>query len=258
MRQSCCAKLSTSAPGAGELVMFSGNTDCYQPLEATWRLTRACLEICAEYRNPAGIITRSLLVQRDLDVLQRLHAQTDVRVFFSISFADDATARAIEPQAPLVSRRFEAMRRVAAAGIPTGISVAPIIPGLNDDDIASILERAWDAGARYASHVLLRLPGSVRTVFLERLRAALPDRAQRVENRIRETRGGALSDPRFGDRMRGHGVYWDMIEKQWEIHTRRIGFTAARSGERATRTNTFRRPTAESPQGTLFADGGGT
>jgi len=242
----------------GELVMFSGNTDCYQPLEATWRLTRACLEICAQYRNPAGIITRSLLVQRDLDVLQHLHAQTDVRVFFSISFADDATARAIEPQAPLVSRRFEAMRRVAAAGIPTGISVAPIIPGLNDDDIASILERAWDAGASYASHVLLRLPGSVRTVFLERLRAALPDRAQRVENRIRETRGGALSDPRFGDRMRGHGVYWDMIEKQWEIHTRRIGFTAARSGERATRTNTFRRPTAESPQGTLFADGGGT
>jgi DNA repair photolyase len=241
---------------SGELIMFSGNTDCYQPLEANWRMTRACLEVCAEYRNPVGVITRSLLVQRDVDVLQRLHAEAEVHVFFSIPFADDALARAIEPQAPLVSRRFEAMRRVAAAGIPTGVSVAPIIPGLNDDDIAPVLERAWDAGARYASHILLRLPGSVRSVFLERLRAALPDRAQRVENRIRETRGGALSDARFGERMRGHGVYWDMIEQQWDIHTRRIGFTRARSGERATHANTFRRPGAASPQGVLFADGG--
>jgi len=241
---------------SGELVMFSGNTDCYQPLEATWRLTRACLEVCAEYRNPVGIITRSLLVQRDVDLLQRLHAAADVHVFFSIPFADDALARAIEPQAPLVSRRFEAMRRVAAAGIPTGVSVAPIIPGLNDDDIAPILERAWDAGARVASHILLRLPGSTRAVFFERLRAALPYRAQRVENRIRETRGGALSDARFGERMHGHGVYWDMIEQQWDVHTRRIGFTQARSGERAKRTHTFRRPVPASPQGVLFIDGG--
>ncbi len=238
----------------GELVVFSGNTDCYQPLEATWRLTRACLEVCADYRNPAGIITRSLLVQRDVDVLQRLHAEAGVRVSFSIPFADDATARAIEPQAPLVSRRFEAMRRVAAAGIPTGVSVAPIIPGLTDDHIAPILERAWEAGARFASHTLLRLPGSVRPVFLERLRAALPDRAQRVENRIRDTRGGALSNARFGERMRGQGVYWDMIAQQWDIHTRRIGFTQARAGDRATRMNTFRRPAPASPQGVLFAD----
>jgi DNA repair photolyase len=236
----------------GELVAFSGNTDCYQPLEAVWRLTRACLEICAEYRNPVGVITRSLLVQRDIDVLQRLHAEAGVHVYFSIPFVEDALARAIEPQAPLVSRRFEAMRAIAAAGIPTGVSVAPIIPGLNDDDMAPILERAWEAGARRASHILLRLPGSTRTVFLQRLRAALPERAQRVENRIRDTRGGALSDPRFGERMRGHGVYWDMIEQQWDVHTRRLGFADARTGEHPVRARTFRRPAPASPQGTLF------
>jgi DNA repair photolyase len=235
---------------AGELVVFSGNTDCYQPLEATWRLTRACLEVCAEFRNPVGVITKAVLVQRDLDVLSQLHARASLRVFFSIPFADDETGRAIEPQAPLVSRRFEALRQLSQAGIPTGVSIAPIIPGLNDEDLAPILDRAREAGATEASHVLLRLSGNVREVFLERLRAALPERAQRVENRVREVRGGALNDARFFERQRGHGIYWEMIERQWEVHTRRLGFDDAHSGDEPATPSTFRRPGVV--QGSLF------
>jgi len=235
----------------GELVAFSGNTDCYQPLEAVYRLTRACLEVCAEHRNPVGIVTKSLLVVRDIDVLLRLQERASVRVCVSIPFADDAMGRAIEPQAPLVSRRFEALRRLTEAGLPTEVTISPIIPGLNDDDIAPILERARAAGVRDASYILLRLPGSAREVFLQRLRAALPDRARRVENRIREVRGGALNDARFFSRHTGRGVYWDMIEAQWRVHARRLGFL-----DGSTRTAPGREVPAAHPrdsiQGTLF------
>jgi DNA repair photolyase len=239
----------------GELIVFSGNTDCYQPLEATWRLTRACLEVCAEYRNPAGVITKSVLVQRDVDVLQRLQARASVRVYFSIPFADDDTGRAVEPQAPAVSRRFDALRRLSAAGIPTGVSLAPLIPGLNDDDIAPVLERARDAGATHATYTLLRLSGSVREVFLTRMAAALPDRVRRIENRIREVRGGALSDSRFFERQHGRGVYWDMMRAQFALHARRLGFDSERAGDPPARDSTFRRP-GDAVQGSLFAADG--
>lgn len=235
----------------GELVVFSGNTDCYQPLEASWRLTRACLEVCAEFRNPVGVITKSVLVQRDLDVFERLHRQARVHVFFSIPFANDATARLIEPQAPAVSRRFEAMRRLADAGIPVGVSIAPVIPGLNDDDIAGILERAHDAGAREASYALVRLSGSVRDVFLQRIAAALPERARRIENRIREVRGGSLTKSGFFERQRGDGTYWNMIRDQWRLHARRLGFETQRIGSDSAEPTTFQRPGAVA-QGSLF------
>lgn len=226
----------------GELVVFSGNTDCYQPLEASWRVTRACLEVCAEFRNPVGVITKSVLVQRDLDLFERLQEQARVHVFFSIPFADDATARLIEPQAPTISRRFEAMRRLAGAGIPVGVSVAPVIPGLNDDDIAPVLEQAKQAGATHASYSLLRLSGSVRNVFLDRIASALPDRAKRIENRIREVRGGDLTKSGFFERQRGDGVYWKMIEAQWKLHSRRLGFDTQRVGTDVDAPSTFRRP----------------
>ena len=234
----------------GELIVFSGNTDCYQPLEATYRLTRQCLEVCAEYRNPVGVITKAVLVRRDIDVLTRLHAEASVTVFFSIPFADDAIGRAIEPQAPLISRRFDALRAVSAAGIPTGISIAPIIPGLNDEDIPKLLQRARECGATQAQRTLLRLPGNVQSVFLERLRTALPERAARIEHRIRDVRGGKLSDSRFFERGHGHGTYWEMIEQQWRLHKQRCGFAAGRSGDAPAR-QTFRRPQA-ARQGTLF------
>ncbi len=229
----------------GELIVFSGDTDCYQPLESRWRLTRRCLEVCAEFRNPVGIITKSPRVLRDLDLLQELHRRANVCVFLNIPFADDAVGRAIEPQAPPVSRRFEALLRLAEGGIPTGVSVAPIIPGLNDADIPRILERARAAGARYAQSVLLRLPGAALPVFLARLRTALPERARRVENHIRAVRGGKLNESRFFARQAGQGIYWEMIEKQWQLHKRRLGFETGRNGESESRPRTFVRPGAQ-------------
>jgi len=163
----------------GELILFSGNTDCYQPLEASLELTRACLEVCAEYRNPVGIITKGVLVLRDLDVLRRLHQEASVRVYFSIPFSDDEVARKVEPHAPSSRKRFEAMATLANAGIPVGISLSPIIPGLNDEDVPDLLARAKHAGAVEAMATLLRLSGSVEPVFMERMTAAFPDRSPR-------------------------------------------------------------------------------
>ncbi len=232
----------------GELIVFSGNTDCYQPLESTLELTRQCLEVCAEFRNPVGVITKSILVQRDVDVLRELHHTASVCVMFSIPFADDAVGRAIEPQAPLVSRRFEAMRVLSEAGIPTGVSIAPLIPRLNEEDLPRILERARACGARYATRVLLRLSGSTQEVFLDRLRRALPDRATRVERRLREVRGGKLNDARFFERGRGHGPYWDLIQRQWQVHFQRLGFESGRNRDSLPHTFRRRAPT----QGSLF------
>src|SRR5687768_13533038 len=141
----------------GELIVFSGNTDCYQPIEATLGLTRACLEVCAEHRNPVGIITKGALPVRDVDVFKQLHEEAWIRVYFSIAFADDDMARLVEPQAPTISKRFETMRILSEAGIPTGISMAPIIPGLNEDAIPELLSRAKSVGAMTATWSLLRL-----------------------------------------------------------------------------------------------------
>ncbi len=208
----------------GELVVFSGVTDCYQPLEAGWRLTRGCLEVCAEFRNPVGIITKSALVQRDIDVLQRLHREASVSVHVSIPFLDERVARLVESGAPSIARRFETVQALAAAGIPVGVGVSPLIPGLNDADIPGILRRAKACGATQAFLTLLRLPGSVREVFLHRLQERLPMRAGRVEGRLRWTRDGELSDSRFGHRHSGSGIYWETIEQMWEVWTQRLGF----------------------------------
>src|SRR5262245_31567805 len=190
-----------------ELVVFSGVTDCYQPLEAGYRLTRGCLEVCAQAANPAGVITKSALIERDLDVLQALAGAAALHVTVSIPFWDPERARAIEPYVATPQRRMRIVETLARAGITVGVNVAPIIPGLNDQDIPKILAAAREAGASQAGYVLLRLPGSVKVVFEERLRAALPLAADRVLHRIRETRGGELYDPRFGVRGRGEGTY---------------------------------------------------
>lgn len=210
----------------GELILFSGNTDCYQPLEASLELTRACLNVCAEYRNPVGIITKGVLVQRDLDILRRLHQEASVHVYFSIPFSDDEVARKVEPHAPSSRKRFEAMATLADAGIPTGISLSPIIPGLNDEDMPDLLARAKQAGAGEAMATLLRLSGSVEPVFMERMAAAFPDRMAKMTSRIREVRGGALSEGAFFDRHRGSGPYWVMIEQLFQISRRRAGLSA--------------------------------
>ena len=190
-----------------ELVVFSGVTDCYQPLEASYRLTRRCLEVCAEMGNPAGIITKAPLIERDIDVLESLAAGPGVRVTVSIPFWDPARARAIEPYVATPQRRMRTVDALARRGLDVGVNVAPIIPGLNDQEIPAVLEAAAAAGASRAGYVLLRLPGSVKQVFEERLRASLPLQADRVLHRIRETRGGKLYDSRFQIRGRGEGAY---------------------------------------------------
>ncbi len=202
---------------------FSGVTDCYQPLEARYRLTRRCLEVCCDRANPVSIVTKAYLVTRDLDVLTELHRRAHADVVFSITFADDELARLLEPYAPPPSRRFEAIRRIAAAGLPAGVMVAPIIPGLNDRDIPALLARAAECGARWAGYQPIRLPGSVAEVFLTRLRRALPDAAARVEARIRDLRGGRLNTPEFGRRMQGQGAYWASVERLFGTMATRHG-----------------------------------
>jgi DNA repair photolyase len=234
----------------GERVAFSGVTDCYQPLEASLRLTRGCLEVCAAYRNPVSIITKAPLVERDVDVLAALAARGAAGVTVSLPFLDKERARALEPGAAAPARRLETVRRLAEAGIPTGVLLAPIIPGLNDEEIPRALAAAAEAGATHAGWVLLRLPGSVAAVFEERLRATLPERADRVMHRIRENRGGALYDGRFGVRQRGGGALAAAIGALFEAGARRAGLTTlpCAGGDLGT---PFRRPR---PQLDLFAD----
>lgn len=230
----------------GERVMFSGVTDCYQPLEASWKLTHGCLEVCAAFRNPVGVVTKSLLIRRDADLLARLAREADAHVSLSIPFLNEDIARAIEPGAPTIKRRFETMRMLADAGVPVGIGVAPIIPGLNDSDIPGLLKEAKRCGARFAFRTLLRLPGSVKAVFFHRLRESLPLRAAKIEHRIRETREGKLYDSRFGHRHHGEGEYWETIERAWDIWTKRFGFND--EDEEPPRPSTFFRPPLPNPQ----------
>jgi DNA repair photolyase len=226
----------------GELIVFSGNTDCYQPSEASFGLTRACLEVCADYRNPVGIITKGLLVLRDLEVLQRLRREAWVRVYFSIPFADDAVARQVEPHVPSSQKRFEVMAALSEAGISTGISIAPIIPGLNDEDIPDLLGRAKQAGATEATAALLRLSGPVEEVFLARMAEAFPDRVSKIAHRIREVRGGAMTSGAFFARQHGTGPYWDMVEQLFAVAKRKAGFIPL---DEDAVPETFRRPGTE-------------
>src|SRR5258707_1545525 len=227
----------------GDEIVFSFTSDPYIPLEANYKLTRRCLEVCAEFRNPVGIVTKSALIRRDVDVLQRLSSEASVGVYFSIPFADYATARAVEPFAPSPNARFEAMQTLAAAGIQVGIGIAPTIPGLSTD-IPGLLQRAKDCGATKAFINMLRLPGSVAPYFEQRLREKLPTKADRVLNRIRDARGGKLNSSVFGERMRGKGQYWDATERLFKIHCERLGFNRKRTHKTVANT-TFRRPSAQ-------------
>ena len=209
-----------------EAIAFSGVTDCYQPLEASYRLTRACLEVCLAHGNPVGVITKAPLIERDADLLVALAEKADVHVTISIPFWDKEQARAIEPYVATPERRLRIVETLAARGLSVGVNVAPIIPGLNDQDIPRILSAARDAGATSAGYVLLRLPGSVEQVFSGRLRANLPLSADRILHRIRETRGGQMYNPRFGIRGRGEGPYAQTIEALFEATAARLGLRA--------------------------------
>jgi len=224
----------------GETIVFSGVTDCYQPSEAVYSLTRRCLEVCREFRNPVGIVTKGALVRRDVDVLSDLAREAEVTVYVSIPFADDRAARAIEPNVATPAQRFETLAVLSSAGIRTGVAVAPVIPGLTDSDMPKILARAREAGAVKAFITLLRLPAETRLVFEQRLAQAFPDRAARVFSNLEQTRGGKRNDSRFGSRMSGVGPRWEAIESLFELECRRLGFNRKENGPQ--RTSTFRRP----------------
>lgn len=226
----------------GERVALSGITDCYQPLEAAFRLTRACLEVFLEFRNPVVLITKSSVIRRDAALLRELTEEADCFVWISIPFADDDTGRRIEPWASPVSRRFETMRLLAAAGVPVGVAVAPIIGGLNDSHIPFVLERAREAGARRAFITSLRLPGDVKDVFHVRLRDVLPAaRLRKIESAVRELRGGKLDESAYHLRMGGVGERWKSTEALFTQTCRRLGYEI---GEPVDAPNTFRRPDA--------------
>ena len=213
----------------GERIAFSGVTDCYQPLEAAYKLTRGCLEVCLEFRNPVHVITKSALVARDADLLARLSRDADAVAILSIPFADDETGRQIEPYASRITKRFAALEQLSAAGVRTAVAVAPVIPGLNDRHIPEILTRARACGATRAFMTMVRLTKSVLPVFEQRLTEAVPLRAGAVLSAIRDIRGGAMNRTDFGERMRGEGPRWQAIEQLFGVHARRLGFELTRS-----------------------------
>ena len=225
----------------GELVVFSGITDCYQPLEAKLRITRACLEVCAEYRNPVGIITKSPVIERDIDVLQELDRVASARVSVSVPFWDETVARALEPTVTTPARRMRIVETLAKAGVRVGVSVSPIVPGLNDEDIGRVLEAAANAGATHAFFVMLRLPFSVKDVFEQAMRDKLPLRAEKVLRRLREMNDGKLYDSRFGVRGRGQGHHAEAVAALFQRMAEKHGLVA---GEVATyeAAETFARP----------------
>ncbi|CAN5684643.1 hypothetical protein BH09MYX1_BH09MYX1_23270 [soil metagenome] len=208
-----------------EVLVFGGVTDCYQPLERTYELTRRCLEVCVEMGQAASIITKGVTVERDVDLLSELVRTAAASVTISIPFADEDHARAIEPFVTTPARRFRIIETLAKAGIPVGVNVAPIIPGLSDEQMVTILERAKDAGAQWAGSTMLRLPGSVKAVFEARLREALPLRAEKVLARLREAHGGKVYDATFGRRGRGDGPYADAIAALFRSSAERLGLS---------------------------------
>jgi len=207
-----------------ETIVFSGVTDCYQPVERELRITRGCLAVAAECRQPVGIITKNALVVRDLDLLSRLADHRAVQVSLSITTLDAKLARAMEPRTSSPEARLRALRELKKAGIRTNVMVAPIIPGLNDSEIPAILAAAREAGAQSAGYVLLKLATTVREVFLDWLQRTYPARAPRIETMIRSTRGGKLNDSRFGRRQRGTGPVADLVADTFRVWTAKLGF----------------------------------
>ncbi|AUA59395.1 Radical SAM superfamily [Achromobacter spanius] len=203
-------------------------TDAYQPIERDWRLTRGMLELMLETRHPVTIVTKNALVARDLDLLAALAEQNLVVVYISITTLDAGMARTLEPRAAAPWRRLEAVRSLTDAGVPVGVLVAPVIPFINDESMEHILQESKAAGAHYASYTVLRLPWEVKTLFEDWLNAHYPDRAQRVLHRIEDLRNGRRNDPNFGSRMRGTGIWADLLRQRFAVATRKLGLNRHR------------------------------
>jgi DNA repair photolyase len=206
-----------------QVLAISGVTDPYQPIERRLQLTRRCLQVLAEFRNPVVIITKNQLVTRDVDLLKELARYEAARVFLSITTLDGHLTRAMEPRASHPTRRLAAIKALSQAGVPTGVLVAPVIPGLTDHELPSIIAAASLAGAQSAGYVALRLPYGLGPLFEQWLSQHFPDRKDKVLQRIRAIRGGKLNDPRFSARMRGEGIFAEQIEALFALACRKAG-----------------------------------
>jgi DNA repair photolyase len=215
-------------------------TDPYQPVEARLGVTRSILELLAQCRHPVSIVTKSSLIERDLDILGPMAADGLASAAVSVTTLDDELKRRLEPRTASPRRRLATIRSLADAGVPVGALVAPVIPGLNDHEIERILEAVSGAGARWAAYLVLRLPLEVKALFAEWLEAHYPERAGRVMSLLRQARGGRDNDPRFGHRGRGTGPWADLLEKRFEVARRRHGLGTR--GLESLDTTRFRRP----------------
>ncbi|MEM7455967.1 MAG: PA0069 family radical SAM protein [Planctomycetota bacterium] len=232
-----------------EPIMFSGVTDCYQPAERKFKLTRSCLEVARECRQPVSIITKNALVLRDLDILEDMARDDLVHVYLSITTLKPELARDMEPRTSIPSARLRAVQTLAEASIPVGVMVAPVIPGLNDAEIPGILRAAKESGARTAGYILLRLPLTVEPVFREWLGRTQPLQEEKILGRIRSTRDGEMSDSTFGQRMTGTGEIADQIREMFRLFKNQLRFE-----DRLPRHNCslFERPSLTPGQKTLF------
>jgi DNA repair photolyase len=209
-------------------MMVGAATDAWQPIERDYRLSRACIAVLARCRHPVSLVTKSSLVERDIDLLGPMARDGLAAAWVTVTTLDPQLARILEPRAAAPWRRLETVRRLAEAGIPTGVMVAPVIPFVNEPEIEAILEAARSVGARHASYVVLRLPWELKQVFRDWLGMHFPDRAQRVLARLHDMRGGRDNDPRFGMRMKGQGPFADLIRMRFDARLRKLGMNRDR------------------------------
>jgi DNA repair photolyase len=232
-----------------QTVALGTNTDPYQPIEADYRVMREVLEVLADFNHPVAIVTKGTLVERDIDVLAPMAAKGLARVGISVTTLDPAISRAMEPRVPLPARRLATIRRLTDAGIPVRVMMSPVVPGLTDPEIDHILEAARDAGAVAASWVMLRLPLEVAGMFRDWVEARFPDRAAKIMARVRDVHGGRDYDPAWGKRMRGEGVWADLIDQRFQLAVARLGLAAPQPGLRC---DLFRAPPRAGDQMDLF------
>jgi DNA repair photolyase len=225
-----------------ECIALGVNTDGYQPCERGLGITRSVLEVLHECGQPVGLITKSALIERDIDLLAPMAEKRQAVVSITITTLDHRIARTLEPRAASPTRRLQTIRRLTEAGIPVGVNVAPVIPFVTDQDMESILEAAADAGVSSASYIILRLPWEVSPLFQQWLQAHFPDRTERVMNRIRDMRGGKEYDASFGKRMRGEGIWADLIRQRFDMAVRRLGLGKRGSKFHQLDASAFRRP----------------
>jgi DNA repair photolyase len=204
-------------------VMFSGNTDCYQPVEKKLGITRKCLEVFLKYRNPVGVITKNALIQRDADILQELASMDLVSVTITVTTLRQELSRIMEPRTSSPDKRLETIRVLSSIGIPVSVLIAPVIPGLNDEEIPAILKTVSECGAKDAGKVMLRLPHSLKELFINWLDKHLPEKKNKILNRIMDMRGGKLYSNNFGERMHGTGEYAESINRLFIAMCRKYG-----------------------------------